>query len=275
MSDRNLRERTALITGAGTGVGRGIALALARRGARVVLGGRRAAPLAEVAGEVQALGGSAAIAPGDVTEAAARLQMIETAHAAFGPVHILVNNAGVLASGALFQLNGEEIARAVATNLTAPIDLTRLALPDLAQTHGAAVFVGSTTSHVPLPYASIYSGTKSGLHAFCTSLRSELAPLGVHLLEVYPPTIATAMTEGMARRAGARAVRRGTPEDAGERIVAALAAGRRELTWGRGETWLLRLHRYAPGLVDTLLRTQRRRFAHIMTPEPPGTDRHG
>jgi uncharacterized oxidoreductase len=228
-----------------------------------------------VAGEVQALGGSAAIAPGDVTEANARLQMIETAHAAFGPVHILVNNAGVLASGALFQLNGEEIARAVATNLTAPIDLTRLALPDLAQTHGAAVFVGSTTSHVPLPYASIYSGTKGGLHAFCTSLRSELAPLGIQLLEVYPPTIDTAMTEGMARRAGAMRMRGGTPEDAGERIVIALAAGKHELAWGGAERWLLRLHRYAPGLVGALLRSKRRRFAHIMTPEPRGRGHHG
>ena len=274
MPEHNLSGRTALITGAGTGIGRGIALALARRGARVVLCGRRVAPLAAVAAEVQALGGEAAIARGDVTVAADRLQMIETAHAAFGPIHILVNNAGVLASGALFQLNGEEIAHAVATNLTAPIDLTRLALPDLAQTHGAAVFVGSTTSHVPLPYASLYSGTKSGLHGFCTSLRCELAPLGVHLLEVYPPAIATAMTGGMARRAGVLQPLRGTPEDAGERIVAALAASRHELAWGSAERWLLRLHRHAPGLVATLLRSQRRRFAHIMTPAPFGQNRN-
>ena len=207
MAERILGGRAALITGAGTGIGRGIALALARRGARVVLGGRRAAPLAEVAAAVQALGAEAAIAQGDVTAAAARMHMIETAHTAFGPIDILVNNAGLMASGALFQLNGEEIARAIATNLTAPVDLTRLTLPDLAQTNGAAIFVGSTMSHVPLPYASIYSGTKGGLHAFCTSLRSELAPLGIQLLEVYPPTIATAMTEGMARRAGAMRMR--------------------------------------------------------------------
>jgi uncharacterized oxidoreductase len=224
---------------------------------------------------VQRLGSDAAIVQGDVTEAATRLQMIATAHGAFGPIHILVNNAGVLTSGALFQLTGEEIARAVATNLTAPIDLTRLALPDLAETHGAAIFVGSTTSHVPLPYASLYSGTKSGLHAFCTSLRSELAGLNVHLLEVYPPATATAMTENMAHRAGSLQLRGGTPEDAGERITAALAAGRHELSWGSAETWLRRLHRHAPGLIDALLRGQRRHFAHIMTPEPPGRNRYG
>ncbi len=275
MAERDLSGRTALITGAGTGIGRGIALALARRGAPAVLCGRRREPLAAVTAEVLALGGEAAMAQGDVTDAAARLKMLEVAHAAFGCVHILVNNAGILSSGALFHLTGDEIARGVATNLTAPIDLTRLALADLAQTHGAAVFVGSTTSHVPLPYASLYSGTKSGLHAFCTSLRSELDSLGVHLLEAYPPTVATAMTEGMARRAGILQMRPQTPEDAGERIVAALAAGKRELSWGSAERWLLHLHRHAPGLVDALLRTQRRRFAHVMTPELPDKDSHG
>lgn len=275
MAEYALSGRIALITGGGTGIGRGIALALARRGVRLVLAGRRRAPLAAAAAGVRALGGEAAIAQGDVTDAAARLHMIETAHAAFGPIDILINNAGVLASGALFQLNGEEIAHAVATNLTAPIDLTRLVLPDLAQTHGAAVFVGSTTSHVPLPYASLYSGTKGGLHAFCTSIRSELAVLGVSVLEVYPPTVATAMTEAMARRAGPWQMRPATPEAAGERIAAALAAGKRELAWGRAERWLLRLHRHAPGLVDALLRTQRGRFAQIMSPEPPGRNPNG
>ena len=274
-SERDLSGRTALITGAGTGIGRGIALALARRSAHIVLCGRRGAPLAAVAAEVEALGSKTTIAQGDVTDAAARLHMLETTHAAFGLVHILVNNAGILASGALFQLSGEEIARAGATNLTAPIDLTRLVLSDLAQVRGSAVFVGSTSSHVPLPYTALYSGTKGGLHGFCTSLRSELAPLGVHLLEVYPPMVATAMTEGMARRAGPWQMRPQTPEDAGERIAAALAAGKSELAWGSAERWLLRLHRCAPRLVDALLRTQRRRFAHIMTPEPAGKERYG
>ena len=57
--------------------------------------------------------------------------------------------------------------------------------------------------------------------------------------------------------------------------MTALAAGSSELTWGSAERWLLRLHRYAPRLVATLLRNQRRRFAYLMTPEPPGRDRHG
>jgi short-subunit dehydrogenase len=264
----NLEGKAALVTGAGTGIGRGIALALARRGVRVTLVGRRHEPLAAVAAEVHALGGQAAVAPGDVAEAGARRQMLAAAHSAFGDLHILVNNAGVLASGALLQLNGAEIDRTVAVNLAAPIDLTRLALPDLMHTGGAIVFVGSTASHVPLPYASLYSGTKAGLHAFCASLRHELAPLGVHLLEAYPPTVATAMTARIARKAPVWLVRSQSAEAAGERIVAALAAGRKEVQWGAGERLLILLQRYAPHLLARGLGTQRRRLAHVMTREP-------
>lgn len=268
MPGRDLYGRTTLITGAGTGIGRGIALALARRGAPVVLCGRRLPLLAAVAAEVHALGGQAAIAQGDLADPSDRFGLLETAHRAFGCIHILVNNAGVLAGGALLQLSGPEIERAVATNLAAPIDLTRLLLPDLAQSCGTSVFIGSSMSHVPLPYASLYCASKIGLHAFCTSLRYELAPLGIHLLEAYPPAVATAMTSTMARRAGLWQPRPDTPENAGERIVAALAAGRHEVGWGTGEQWLIRLNRVAPRLLAALLSTQRRRFAHIMTPEP-------
>jgi uncharacterized protein len=268
MPQRQLYGNTTLITGAGSGIGRGIALAMARRGAPVVLCGRRLPPLAAVAAEVRALGGRAAIAQGDVTDPSARFHMRETAHSTFGCIQVLVNNAGVLASGSLLQLTSPEIEGAIATNLSAPIDLTRLLLSDLAHSGGAAVFIGSTMSHVPLPYASLYSASKSGLHAFCTSLRYELTPLHIHLLEAYPPTVATSMTTAMARRAGRWHPQPDTPEAAGERIVAALEAGKREVGWGTGEQWLIRLNRHAPRLLAALLSIQRRRLAELMKPDP-------
>ena len=262
----------ALVTGGGTGIGRGIALALARRGAPVVLIGRRLKPLHAVAAEVHACGGRAAVVVGDIADPAARPHLLDAARLPFGPIHLLVNNAGVFASGSLLQVNGPEIERTVATNLTAPIDLTRLALPDLMLTQGAVIYVGSTLSHAPLPYASLYSASKAGLHAFCTSLRPELAALGVHLLAAYPPTVETAMTDGMARNAGRWQGGRQQPEAAGERIVAALAAGAAEVQWGAGERLLLMLNRLAPHLVARSLATQRRRLAHIMTPAPAAAD---
>jgi short-subunit dehydrogenase len=270
-----LEGKASIVTGGGSGIGRGIALALARRGAPVVLAGRRAGVLSEVAGEVQALGGRAAVAPGDLTCAEVRQQLLHIAHAAFGPIHILANNAGALAGGALLQLNGAEIERAIATNLAAPIDLTRLALADLMHARGTVLFTGSTASHVPLPYASLYSATKAGLHAFCTSLRCELAPLGVHLLEVYPPAVATSMTAGMVREAPRWLGRPQSPEAAGERIVAALEAGRQEVQWGAGERLLILCRRFAPHLLARVLGTQRRRFSLAMRPGAPARGRAG
>lgn len=264
------KDSTALITGGGTGIGRGIALALATRGATVALCGRRPDPLAQAAGEIAARGGQAVPIAADIATASGRQNLLAAAHATCGPIHLLVHNAGILASGSLLQLKGPEIENAVATNLAAPIDLTRLFLPDLMQAHGSVVLIGSTASHVPLPYAPLYSATKGGLHAFGGALRYELEPLGVHLLEAHPPTVATAMTASMRRRAGRWQLPAMSPEAAGERIVAALEAGMDTCTWGAGERWLMRLQRHLPGLVTALLRTQRRRFARIMTPE-----RHG
>jgi short-subunit dehydrogenase len=152
------------------------------------------------------------------------------------------------------------------------MDLMRLCLADLAQTCGRAVFVGSTTSRVPLPHAAVYSATKSGLHAFCTALRYECTPLGVHVLEAYPPTVATAMTEGM--RNGARPKQAWparwqppptSPEEAGERIVAALAGGRQEVAWGAPEQLLASLQWVAPRLTAALLQRGRGVFARAFT----------
>ena len=262
----------SLVTGGGTGIGRGIALALARRGAPVVLIGRRKEPLQRVADEVRSGGGRAAVVVGDIADPAARPHLLDAARLPFGPIHLLVNNAGVFAGGSLLQVNGAEIEQAVATNLTAPIDLTRLALHDLMSTQGSVICVGSTLSHVPLPYASLYTAGKAGLHAFCTSLRPELAALGVHLLEAYPPTVDTAMTDGMARNVGRRQAGRQQPEAAGERIVAALAVGATAVQWGGAERLLMTLNRLAPHLVARGLATQRRRLAQIMTPAPAAAD---
>jgi short-subunit dehydrogenase len=214
-----------------------------------------------------------------------RTEIAMAARKPFGPLHVLVNNAGVLAGGALYQLHGAEIMRAVATNLTSPIDLTRLCLADLAQTQGSVVFVGSTTSRVPLPHAAVYSATKSGLHAFCTALRHECAPLGVHLLEAYPPTVATAMTAPMLdamrreEQTGGRwpfrlQPRPTTPEEAGERIAAALVARQDEVAWGAPEQLLAAIQQYAPWLAAALLRRGRRSFARAFSPSA-GAPRDG
>jgi 3-oxoacyl-[acyl-carrier protein] reductase len=257
-------NRIALVTGGGTGIGRGIALALARRGMDVALAGRRAGPLEAVAQEVRTLGVRGVALPADLTNPSERTRLIERVHTALGPVDMLVNNAGMMAGGDLAMLSSEEIEEAVSLNLTAPMDLTRLALPDLTAHKGAMLLIASAVSYVPLPSASLYTATKTGLRAFGETLRYELEPLRVHVLIAYPPGAKTAMTAGMAAAAGVPIYPLLAPEKVGERIVAALFARRRELQFGLYEQTTARLYRVAPWLVRLALRSQRRRFSRMM-----------
>ena len=253
----------ALVTGGGTGIGRGIALALARRGVSVALVGRRQEPLAATVAELRNLGQSALSVIADLSDPDAWPRVIEQVHGAWGPIDTLVHNAGILAGGALLDQSTATVQQCVTTNFTAPLVLTRLLLPDLIAQQGRVVLVGSTTSFVPLPYLALYGATKAGLHHFGAALRHELTPLGIHLLIAYPPATATAMTAAMAARTRAGTGRQPTlaaPEQIGETIVRTLAAGKREAIWWGGEQLLRLCYRLAPRLVERLLFAQRKRF---------------
>jgi short-subunit dehydrogenase len=255
----------ALITGGGSGIGRGIALALARRGVSMVLVGRRLEALQATAAEVQVLGGLAFPLAADLAHPAQRQALMPQACQMLGePLECLIHNAGEMVSGPLLERSAEQIEQAVGVNLTAAIDLTRLALPDLIATYGSVVLVGSTAGRMPLPYASLYSASKAGLGAFAESLRYELEPLGVRLLLVYPPNTATAMTRGLAEAAGFGRFPLADPNSVGERIVAALYSQQQELSWASAEWALSGLYRLAPRLVRALFRTQSNRFERSM-----------
>ncbi|HEY1015930.1 MAG TPA: SDR family NAD(P)-dependent oxidoreductase [Herpetosiphonaceae bacterium] len=242
----------ALVTGGGSGIGRGIALALARRGMALALAGRRADRLAAVAAEIQAAGGSASCLQADLTDPGQIADLAERA-AALGLLRVLVNCAGALAGGPFAERSPAEIEQAVALNLLAPLLLTRRLLPELRARGGAVVLVGSMLSFVPLPGAALYAATKHGLRAFGAALRCELAGTGVRLLTAHPPGTATALTAGMRRRAPAL-YRPARPEQVGERIVLALEQGREELAWGAGERLLIGMERLAPTLAARLIR---------------------
>ncbi|MBC8077731.1 MAG: SDR family NAD(P)-dependent oxidoreductase, partial [Chloroflexales bacterium] len=217
-------------------------------------------------GEVRHLGGRAVAIAADLSLQDERLAAFAQARQALGPIDLLVNNAGELAGGTLGRLDDAEIARSVALNLAAPMHLTQLALPDLTARRGAVVLVASMAGIVPLPYASVYSGSKAGLVGFGRALRYELEPLGVRLLIANPPATDTAMTDGMIAAAGlpVELARLQSPEQIGEDIVAALVRGRHELIWPGADHLLALAWRLAPWLVAAGLRSQRGRFARAM-----------
>lgn len=183
----NITDKTALITGAGSGIGRATAIAMAERGVRLALAGRRRESLDETLRMTNAAGGDAIIIPGDVTDRQWRDEAIDTVCARFGGPDIIVNCAQVIIACGLDDVNDDDIRRQVEVNLLAPILLTRAALPALRQSPAAAVVdVSSSIGLVGLPFYSIYAATKGGLARFDESLRRELAVDGIHVMTVYP-----------------------------------------------------------------------------------------
>jgi short-subunit dehydrogenase len=255
---------TALVTGGGSGIGRGIALALARRGMQVIVVGRRANLLCEAAAEITAIGSKAFAIAADLYVPEERMHLLVEARRVAGALDLLVNNAGVFSGGELATLSRAEVMRSIELNLAAAIDLTYLALPDLRVRRGSVVLLGSSASFVPLPYASLYSAAKSGLRAFGESLRYELAGSGVNVLMAYPPDTATAMTAPMAAASGIANYPLASPEAVGERIATAIGQRKREMRWGVRERSLHAFYHIAPRLVETIFRAQRARLARMM-----------
>ncbi|WP_432484511.1 SDR family NAD(P)-dependent oxidoreductase [Kineococcus esterisolvens] len=218
----DLNDRSIVLTGAGSGIGRALALQLAERSARLTLVGRRLEPLEAVAAEVGGRGGRAHVVTADLTVAGAPARVVAAAEEAFGGgLDVLVNNAGNVRAGRLESLEESEVLAQVALNLTAPILLTRAALPALrAGGEGLVVNVSSGIGLVALPFYATYAATKAGVAHFGDALRRELAGEGVRVLNVYPGATSTPMMD--SSRAGAE---HGFEYESAEDVAAATLAG--------------------------------------------------
>lgn len=196
-----LRGSTVLLTGASRGIGAVIATRLAHEGANLVLAARDAHRLERVRRDCAALGVPVRVAVADVSQRDDRERLVREA----GEIDVLVNNAGVEITERLVDQSLDEIEAQVATNLAAPIALTRLVLPGmLARRRGAVVNVSSMSGKGGTPFNVVYSATKFGLNGFTASLRLELQGSGVHVGNVCPSFVAdTGMWSNTGRRAPA------------------------------------------------------------------------
>lgn len=217
-----LSGRVALVTGAGSGIGRAIALGLAETGAAVVLVGRRPEALAAVAAEVAAAGGSAAAVAADL---ARRDQVQRTAGEAaqpFGPPDILVNAAGVNVRKPMAEIGADDWDAILAINLTAAFLLGQAMAPAmLARGWGRIINVTSQQARRAFNQSGAYGVAKAGLAALTRSQSEAWSPHGVTANELCPGFIATPMTAAVLAdpvAAGALAARthcgrNGVPED--------------------------------------------------------------
>lgn len=190
----NLNSKRIIITGAGSGIGREIALALGRQGARQLLFGRREAKLRDVQEELNNLGAESVIEVGDVTDAESRTRLLQAAERAFGGLDVLINNAGIVQAGRLETIPADTVRAMLDADLLAPMLLTQAALPLLRRNKEAAIVnVSSAIALVGIPFYTVYAAAKAGLARFGEALRRELLSDGIHVMTVYPGATETPM----------------------------------------------------------------------------------
>jgi 3-oxoacyl-[acyl-carrier protein] reductase len=192
----SISGKTAIITGGGSGIGEGIAIALAREGANVVICGRREAALAQVAEAIRTTGGIVHAVTADVSIAADVARVVTETIARFGALHILVNNAGVDAPDApIHEYSIEEWDRVMAINLRGPFLMARAAVPIMRRQHEGHVL--NISSEAGLEYYSetgAYTVSKFGLNALGELLQIENQEFGIRVNTICPGMVVTEMS---------------------------------------------------------------------------------
>jgi short-subunit dehydrogenase len=255
-------NRVAVITGASSGIGRALAVALASRGARVGVTARRADRLDELVREVHTAGGTIEAAACDVGDRLATVAAIRTLAERLGPVELLVANAGA-AHSAIDPLNVTGLEEMVRVNLLG-VAYSFEAVMDsmLARRCGHLVAISSIAAYKGLPGSGAYCATKAAVNTYCEGLRIELRGRGVAVTCVCPGFVHTEMTAGkthaMPFAMGADAAAR--------RILRALPWHPKVFNFPRRMSWLMGLIRWMPDWVIARM-ARRERVTEAVPPE--------
>lgn len=202
MTDSNLAGRTALVTGASRGIGRGIAIGLAKAGADVAVNYTRGEDAAaETVAAIKALGRRAKAYQASVTDEAACAAMVAAIEADFGPMSILINNAGIASRGLTVADTGpEEVDRLFAVHAAGPHRLSRLSLPQLRQhPRSDIIVISSIATYVNSPNGAPYTMAKAAGEALALTLAKEELGNGVRVNIVAPALTVSDMGEKLSR----------------------------------------------------------------------------
>jgi len=248
------------ITGASSGIGEALAVAAARRGARLVLSARRTSELERVRGRCAT--------PADVAVLPLDLERFDAGAAAaqaagfFGPVDVLVNNAGISQRSLVADTSMEVYRRIMELDFFAPVALTKAVLPGmLARRRGHVVAISSVAGKVATPLRSGYAAAKFALHGFYDALRAEVWKRGITVTVIVPGFIRTDVSinavTGSGAPYGTMDSKQATGMDPGvcaDRIWRAVQAGKSEALIGGVETLAAYLKRLSPTLTERVIR---------------------
>ena len=224
----SLKGARALVTGASSGIGRAVALALASQGADVALIGRSVERLAETAAAAKGLGADSFVHAMDLTNDTDVQRLAWEIRAEFQELDVLVHCAGTLHHSRLESGEVSDFDNQFRTNLRGPYVLTKAMLPSLIKTQGQVVFINSSQGLRAAAGNGQYAATKHGLKAMADSLRDEVNEFGIRVLSVYPGRTATPRAEAIFAEEGQkyRPELLIQPEDVAAMILHALALPR-------------------------------------------------
>ena len=186
------KEKTALITGASSGIGLALAHELASRGAHVILTARSGDKLEAEAETIRAAGNKAYAYTADLTVPGSAEKLYSEITGDGLAIDLLINNAGYGRWGGFAEFPRSDYAQMIQLNITSLTELCHLAIPDMVTRGGGGVInIGSTASFLPVPFASVYSASKAYVLMFSEALRYEYAEQGVRIMTVCPGATAT------------------------------------------------------------------------------------
>ncbi|MGX6446258.1 3-ketoacyl-ACP reductase [Neobacillus sp. K501] len=220
---QTLKGKVALVTGAGKGIGKAVAVALANEGVNVGLLARTEADLKEVVKEVEALGIKAAYASVDISSQEEVEQAVKSLTDELGEADILINNAGIGKFATLLEMDPQEWKRIIDVNLMGPYYMTRAVLPQLIEKNGGDIInISSTNGLNGAATSSAYSASKFGLIGLTESLAQEVRRNNIRVTTLTPSTVATELAVKTNLIAENNDQKYMQPEDIAEIIVSQL-----------------------------------------------------
>ena len=191
------KDKTVMITGASSGIGRGLALELSRRGANAGLIARRADALNKLAREIEAANGKAIALQADVMDADSLRVAADRLRSRFGPIDVLVANAGIGETVDGAELKGSSVASVINVNVLGAANSVEAVLPEMVKRgSGQLVVISSLAAYRGLPKSAAYCASKAAVSAFFESLRLDLKPRGIDVTIIHPGFIKTPLTAG-------------------------------------------------------------------------------
>lgn len=248
-----IQGKTALITGASRGIGRAIAIELAKQGMqRLILVARNQAQLLEVAAEIQAMGTTTVVLPLDLTQTVEVNIAIAKTWKQHGPIHLLVNCAGVAYQSPFLQTKLSKVQEELSLNLMGIFSMTHfLARRMASQKEGRIVNVSSLMGKIGAPTMATYSATKFAILGFTQALRSELAAYNIKVTALLPSLTETDMARNTQRFRWVTAM---TPEKVAKVLVDSLEKESAEVLVGWQSHLAVLGNRLAPGMLEWWLK---------------------